>query len=234
MRLQHGLRADSPWIDPESKEFDPQVVIQSFQDWQYQPFVKFILYLKEQPLDNPYYHERLAMLKTWADTGAYRVILDRREDVGADQLIEVVEIRAYELAPEGQAVDPYVIVSNGDRKVLQTRSTSGVRTAQWKDFKSTDRDVDQPRALRDGQPLFLEIWDDNYLDDTFLGGFAIYPASQDAVSGAGGERVAEYTTRILWEWREPQTISRPGHARVWVRFLRRQANAGQGAAKEAK
>ena len=42
MRLQHGLRADSPWIDPYAKGFDPQAVIRNFQDWQYQPFVKFI------------------------------------------------------------------------------------------------------------------------------------------------------------------------------------------------
>ena len=69
MRLQHGLRADSPWIDPDAKGFDPQAVIRNFQDWQYQPFVKFILYIKQQPLEHPYYQERLAMLKTWADTG---------------------------------------------------------------------------------------------------------------------------------------------------------------------
>ena len=69
MRLQHGLRADSPWIDPDAKGFDPQAVIRSFQDWQYQPFVKFILYIKQQPLEHPYYQERLAMLKVWADTG---------------------------------------------------------------------------------------------------------------------------------------------------------------------
>ncbi len=55
MRLQHGLRADSPWIDPDAKGFDTQAVIRSFQDWQYKPFVKFILYIKQQPLDHPYY-----------------------------------------------------------------------------------------------------------------------------------------------------------------------------------
>jgi Zn-dependent protease with chaperone function len=33
MRLQHGLEADSLWIDPYAKGFDPQAVILSFQDW---------------------------------------------------------------------------------------------------------------------------------------------------------------------------------------------------------
>ncbi len=131
MRLQHGLRADSPWIDPDAKGFDPQAVIRNFQDWQYQPFVKFILYIKQQPLEHPYYQERLAMLKTWADSGAYRAILDRRIDPSEDQLIEVVKIQAFELAGEGETVDPYVIVTDGDRQVLQTRYASAVRQAEW-------------------------------------------------------------------------------------------------------
>ena len=149
MRLQHGLRADSPWIDPDAKGFDPQAVIRSFQDWQYQPFVKFILYIKQQPLEHPYYQERLAMLKVWADTGAYRAILDRRESTPAKgQLIEVVKIQAFELAGEGQTVDPYVIVTDGDRQVLATRYASAVREAEWSGFKSTDAGVDQPRRLQ--------------------------------------------------------------------------------------
>ena len=106
MRLQHGLRADSPWIDPDAKDFDPQAVIRNFQDWQYQPFVKFILYIKQQPLEHPYYQERLAMLKAWADSGAYRAILDRRIDPSEDQLIEVVKIQAFELAGEGRRSIP--------------------------------------------------------------------------------------------------------------------------------
>ena len=175
MRLQHGLRADSPWIDPNAKDFDPQAVIRNFQDWQYQPFVKFILYIKQQPLEHPYYQERLAMLKTWADSGEYRVILDRRIGPSEDQLIEVVKIQAFELAGEGETVDPYVIVTDGDRQVLRTRYASAVREAQWTGFKLTDAGVDQPRTFRDGQPLFFEIWDSNYLEDTFLGGLVVYP-----------------------------------------------------------
>jgi hypothetical protein len=175
MRLQHGLRDDSPWIDPYAKGFDPQAVIGSFQDWQYQPFVQFILSIKQQPLESPYYQERLAMLKVWADTGAYREILARREALLADQLIEVVKIQAFELAAEGQTVDPYVIITDGDRRILKTRYVSGVREAEWRGFKSTDAGVDPPRAFSDGQPLFFEIWDSNYLEDTFLGGLWCTP-----------------------------------------------------------
>jgi hypothetical protein len=233
MRLQHGLRADSPWIDPDAKGFDPQAVIRNFQDWQYQPFVKFILYIKQQPLEHPYYQERLAMLKAWADTGAHRAILDRRIDPSEGQLIEVVKIQAFELAGEGETVDPYVIVTDGDRQVLHTRYGTALRHAEWAGLNSTGTRFDQPRALSDGQPLFFEIWDANYLGDSFIGGFVVYPSGDDSRPGMNDERLADYTARILWDWKDPQSISRPGHARVWVRFTRRQAPIKIEAAKEA-
>ncbi len=135
MRLQHGLRADSAWIDPDAKGFDPQAVIRKFQDWQYQPFVKFVLYIKQQPLEHPYYQERLAMLKAWADSGSHRAILDRQVDPSEGQLVEVVKIQAFELAGEGETVDPYVIVTDGDRQVLRTRYGSALRHAEWSGFK---------------------------------------------------------------------------------------------------
>jgi Zn-dependent protease with chaperone function len=144
MRLQHGLRADSRWIDPETPDFDPGAVIRSFQEWQYEPFVKFVLYLEKQPLDHLYYQERLAELKTWVDSGAYDALLERRAGEPADQLLEIVRIVAYELAPAGQTIDPYVLVSDGDRQVLRTRTVSGVRDAEWKGFQSTDAGSTNP------------------------------------------------------------------------------------------
>ena len=125
-----------------------------------------------------------------------------------------------------------VIVTDGDRQVLATRYASGVREAEWSGFKSTDAGVDQPRAFSDGQPLFFEIWDSNYLEDTFLGGFVVYPDGSKAQPGAGDERLADYTARIFWDWKEAQPISRPGHARVWVRFTRRQDPVSATVAKE--
>jgi hypothetical protein len=234
MRLQHGMRADSRWIDPDAKNFDLQVVIRSFQQWQYRPFMKFILYIKEQPLEHPYYQERLAMLRTWADTGAHRTLLARREDPAADQLIEVVKIQAFELADEGKTVDPYVIVTDGDRQVLRTRRGSALRHAEWPGgFKSTDVGVDQPRGFNNGQPLFFEIWDANYFSDSLVGGFVVYPDGKDTRAGADGERLADYMARILWDWNDPQSVSRAGYARVWVKFTRRQVPVNDGAAKEA-
>jgi Zn-dependent protease with chaperone function len=233
MRLQHGLRADSPWIDPESKGFDPQAVIRTFKEWQYQPFIRFINDIKHQLLEHPYYPERLAMLKVWADSGAPRAILGRRVDPAEGQLIEIIKIQAFELAGEGQTVDPYVLVTDGDRQVLQTQYVSAVRNVQWTGFRSTDPGVDQPRAFSDGQPLFFEIWDANYSRDTFVGGFVVYPGAKEARPGADGEYLADNAARILWDWKEPQSVSRPGHARVWVRFTKRQAPVQAEVTREA-
>ena len=129
MRLQHGLNADSPWIDPEQPDFDAEWAIKNFQQWLYQPFVKLILDLKRHMLVNPFVLERLAALKSWADTGAYRKILGRTGDAQVGQLIEVTQIQAYELASETQQVDPYVIVVDKDEQVLRTATGSSVREA---------------------------------------------------------------------------------------------------------
>jgi Zn-dependent protease with chaperone function len=232
MRLQHGLRADSIWLDPEAKEFDPQAIIRSFRQWQYEPFIKFILYLKKQPLEHPYYQERLAMLKAWVDSGTHQKILERGAGPIDDQLIEVLKIQAFELAEEGQTADPYVVVRDGDRQVLRTRYAAAVREAEWSGFRSTDTGVEQPRSFRNGQPLFFEIWDRNYVQDTFIGGFVIYPDGRDAKVAEAGESLAQYTGKILWDWNEPQTISRPGYARVMVRFSRRQTETPLATEKE--
>ena len=223
MRLQHGLAADSPWIDAGSKEFDAEAVVRSFRQWQYRPFVGFLLYVRQQPLEHPYYQERLAALRQWSDTGAHRAILGRHCDAASDQLVEVTRIRAYELASEGKSVSPYAIVFDGDRRVLTTATSSAGRDAEWKGFKSTDRGVDQPRPCRDGQPLYFEVWDDGYFGDSLVGGFVVYVDGRSATADVSGDRTAEYTVPILWDWKESATVSRSGYARVQVKFSRRSS-----------
>ena len=105
--------ADSPWIDAGAKDFDADAVVRSFRQWQYRPFVGFLLYVRQQPLEHPYYQERLAALRQWSDTGAPRAILARRCEAASGQLVEVTRIRAYELASEGKSVSPYAIVFDG-------------------------------------------------------------------------------------------------------------------------
>jgi Zn-dependent protease with chaperone function len=232
MRLQHGLAPNSRWIDATAKDFDAEKIVKDFVEWQYEPFVSFVLYLKRQEMDQPYYQERLAALTRWASSGVYRTILDRKHEPLDGQLIEIVRIQAFELAPEGEAVDAYVIVRDGEEQVLRTVVAQGVRKAQWHGFRSTDRGANQPRTFGDGQPLFFEIWDENRISDTFIGGFVIYPDAHDAHEEAGGKRIAEYTTKMRWDWNEVSSISRPGYARVRVEFTRRQTPRSSTTLKE--
>ena len=53
----------------------------------------------------------------------------------------------------------------------------------------------------------------------------------DGKADGPGSRSAEYTARILWDWKEAGAVSRLGHARVRVRFTRREAVGDPEAAK---
>jgi hypothetical protein len=187
MRLQHGLAPNSRWIDPTAKDFDAEKIVKDFVEWQYEPFVSFVLYLKRQEMDQPYYQERLATLTRWAGSGVYRTLLDQEHESLDGQLIKIGRIQAFELAPEGETVDAYVIAGDGDEQVLRTVVAPAIRKAQWHGFRSTDRGANQPRAFVDGQALFFEIWDQNRISDTFIGGFVIYPDGRDAHEEVGGQ-----------------------------------------------
>jgi hypothetical protein len=110
-------------------------------------------------------------------------------------------------------------------RVLTTVTAPARREARWSGFQSTDRGVDQPRPFEDGQPLFLEIWDSDYGPDGFVGGLVVYPDGREAKKNGAGEMLAEYTARILWDWKESRTNSRAGYGRVTVRFLQRQPSS---------
>jgi hypothetical protein len=216
-RLLHGLAPDSPWIDPD-KDFDWEKVLRNFKTWQNEPFVKFILEIKRQQLEHPFVPERLAALKQWADTGAYRKILERDPRKDYSRLIEVVKIQAYELAPEGESINPYVTVYDADGQVLKTATAKGRRDAEWSGFKSTDKGVNQPRMFYDGSPLFCEIWDDGYLNDSFVGEFVVFPDYETATADSGDGRFAKCVARIQWDWKEAKQVTRPAYAVVTLRF----------------
>jgi len=65
--------------------------------------------------------------------------------------------------------------------------------------------------------LYFEIWDDNFWDDTFIGGLVVYSAVKDAEVNANGELMAEYTDKILWDLERSLDDLASGHARVPIR-----------------
>ena len=52
MRLQTGLRADSPWIDPDAGGFDAEAVVRSFREWQAEPLAA-VHHLHQGPAGGP-------------------------------------------------------------------------------------------------------------------------------------------------------------------------------------
>ena len=74
MRLLHGLKADSIWINP-GKDFDAAALVAQFERWENKPFVKFLVHIKHCPQEAPFIPERIAALKYWAEKGPYRQIL---------------------------------------------------------------------------------------------------------------------------------------------------------------
>jgi hypothetical protein len=138
----------------------------------------------------------------------------------------VVRTTASELAPEGRPVDPSVLAVDGDGPFVRIRTVSGVRDAAWKGFAAPGTGVDQPRVFRDGQLVFFKVWDDTELSDSLVGGFVVDPASRD---GRG-----EYTAKIHWDWKAPQSVSHPRCARGAIRFIRRRAASSAGTVPEVK
>lgn len=212
-RLLSGLGAESSWIDPESPDFDAEAVIEQYRVWQNEPFVKFVMHIKRFSAQAPFIPERVAALKSWADAGLYRRILARSEPKSAsgDQLVVFQKIEVSGLAPEGETVDPYVIVFGEDEQLFKTPAISSTRAATWREFALSHR-------CADGQPFFFEIWDANTFDDTLLGGFAIYPANPEHDQKRGRTR---YTTSIVWDWEQRSSRTRDGVANVEVEFRKR-------------
>ena len=67
----------------------------------------------------------------------------------------------------------------------------------------------------------------------FVGGFTVYPNSLNTVIDSSGHRIAKYIVKILWDWKEAQAISRPGFARVTIRFLKRQTSSQDNTVRKA-
>jgi hypothetical protein len=218
LRLLHGLEPDSQWIDPEADRFDAGAVVAQFQQWEDQPLVRLIMRIKKQQhLTHPFVPHRLRALRQWVQGGHFQAILERDVSRAGNLLVSVESVEAFELAPTGQAVDPYVQAFDGDKRFLRTVYGRAVRSARWEDFDPMSPSVQQPLRFRNGQPLFFEIWDRNWIQDTLIGGFVIYPHREDA----NDKGVATYNADIIWDWKQRRAVARAGYARVKVRFSER-------------
>jgi Zn-dependent protease with chaperone function len=213
-RLLSGVSAKSSWVNPNAPDFDADRIVKSFERWQDQPFVKFILYIKSFSRDSPYVPERLAALKQWSASERYQDIFSRtwnRADPNADQLVVVKMIKAAELAGEESTVHPYVKVYDGPKELFRTPYAKNTRSATWSG-------IDYSFQCSDRQPVFCEIWSRGYVSDTFIGGFVVYPVNP-ANDRENGRTV--YTAPIDWNWKNRTHTARNGLAEMTVEFQKR-------------
>ena len=211
-RLLSGLPAGSRWIDPGSDDFDAGRLLAEHRRWEDEPFVRFVKQIQQDPADCPFVHERVAALKTWADRGSWRGLLGRTaaDARAARRRLVVLDAIAVDgLAGPGETVDPYVVLSTRRGTLLTTKALAGRSGAvSWTGIaEATD--------LVPGEPLFGEVWDDDYGYDRLIAGFVARP---DALA-AGRSQLCH--CNLVWDWNERSAVTRPGRAQVRFRFEER-------------
>lgn len=207
-RQLHGLKADSQWIDPQSPEFQAEAIIRKFQSWEREPLVVAVRYLHGQSLESPYLVERLAALRQYVDSGHYEQVLNQTAEEGNQAITTLQRLELVGLAPQGQGVMVYLRVYAGDQLVMRTPTSARGTQANFAGFRTTISETV-------GEPLFFEIWEDGYLSDTLLGGFAVYPRRPEK---RGPLEVTQHVP-ILWDWQNQTTQSRRGLASVKLRIV---------------
>lgn len=212
-RLLHGLDKQAKILDPDNPEFDSEKIIQQFQRWEHEPFVKFVTYIQSQPAEVPFIAERLAALKQFVDSGQYAALLSRPAKGDAEHLVIIEEIELIGLAEANDGVWPYLRCAVGDKTQFRTPTHAWSTQAKWKNIKAIVSETS-------GDPIFLEVFNDARLGDYFVGGAVLYPNVMDVpkAKDRSGPGEVTYTARLLWDWKDRSTVMRTGLARVRVRF----------------
>jgi Zn-dependent protease with chaperone function len=211
MRLMHGLKPDSTWIDPEHPGFEAEVIIEKFQRWERESVIVALRYLHSQSRVCPFVPERMAALKLFVKSGQYEQVLNRPASTNSPVITTIQGIDLAGLAKAPQTVAPYVKCYVRDQQVLITPTAKAGSAAHWQGFRTTLTEVA-------GEPVFFEVWNDGYLSDELLGGFVVYPFPVDA--SAPGDQVEQlHVVNILWDWKAPTEAEHAGVAKVALRAV---------------
>lgn len=204
LRQQSGLAGKTKVSNPtEAPDFDVQQYLSEIKSLKSMPYVQLFRELQRGALDSPFLEDRIVMLKHWADQGRWKQIgLFDAEAEG--RLLTITSIQAARIsdkdAPQHFYVRLYRLPSNAkaDLKFIgQTNAGLG----SWK-LKITEE------SWGSGEPLFGELWADNFAFDSLVGGFVIYPTV----------RQRKATASIEWDWADPSTETRVGVVDVTYLF----------------
>ena len=201
MRLLHGLKADSIWINP-GKDFDAAALVAQFERWENKPFVKFLVHIKHCPQEAPFIPERIAALKYWAEKGPYRQILAHRGTIEDRQMVVIKSISVTGVAAEDSPADIFIrAYDQAYNKLFRLQTAKKVTEAAWEP-------IDVAHRCLDCQPVFFEAWQAGTFKNWLLGGFVIYPEKGRS----------SYSVPIIWSWNERSDTARAGTATVEVTF----------------
>ena len=200
-RLLSGLGASSTWIDPNAPDFNADALVQEYRQWESEPFVAFVQHVERFAAESPFIPERVYALKLWSESGDWETLLARQEASADEKCLIVIDAIAVSgLALKGQFVDPYVMAYDGYRSLLTTSAMNECDAAAW-------RSINVSCEHLDGKPIYFEIWDDNYVQDSFVAGFTVFPKRPSE----GGQEVLLHES-LVWNWKERTNTTRQGHA----------------------
>jgi Zn-dependent protease with chaperone function len=170
LRLLHGLQFDSPWLDPVNKAFDPERVVNEFEHWENEPFVKFVLKLQRFGTSHPFIPDRIAALRLWDQKGMLNAIISRKGDAAPSKYLQIKSVSLSGLQEKDEKVNSYCNIFHENQKINQLSTLKNNQNPVWKD-------INQITEWRPGQPIFMEVWNSklSLLPDKIIGEVGIFP-----------------------------------------------------------
>jgi Zn-dependent protease with chaperone function len=170
LRLLHGLQFDSPWLDPVNKNFDPQRVVNEFEYWEHEPFVKCVLTVKRLGSSHPFIPQRIAALQLWDKKGMSNAILSRKDDAPPSKFLQIKTVSLSGLQEKDESVSPYCCIFHESQQIHRLRTLTNDQNPIWKE-------INHVIEWRPGQPVFVEVWNSKWgpLPDKIIGEVGIFP-----------------------------------------------------------
>jgi len=213
MRLLHGLKFDSPWLNPQHKDFDPARVVAEFEKWENEPFVKFHLFLKRFGSSHPFVPQRIAAIHSWYGTGMPQGILARAENPQQPRVLRITKISLSGLHESSEKVNPYCHIYHEGTIAHTLPTVTANPNPIW-------QDVNHAIDWLPGQPIFIETWSNDrswtspWRRSTLLAEAAIFPKD--------GQN--KYVVTMERNLTERKTTLRPAMAEVTVQFMTIEKN----------
>lgn len=213
MRLLHGLKSDSPWLDPQHKDFDPEKVVAEFERWENEPLVKCVLFLKRLGTSHPFIPQRIAALRMWCGSGMPQGILSRKGDPKEPRVLRINKVSLSGLQEDNERVNPYCHVYHEGMRIHTLSTVRRNPNPIW-------QDVNHAVDWLPGQPIFIEVWSKDkgwtkpWRGNALLAEAAVFPKDGQT----------KYVVSMERNLTDRKTTLKPTMAEVTVQFMTVEKN----------